>query len=318
MPSTRTDEVVALARRQGIITARALREQGIAPAYLQRLTARGVLTRVARGIYELADGADITAMHTLVEACLPQVPYPPLRIVRFGGAARTTGMEHHLVEGQDVRVYSVAKTVADCFKYRNKIGLDVAIEALNDARRGRRATADDLWRAATVDRVTNVMRPYLEAVQDRLSLSPHRDRFVLKGASLFAIWAAQPYRATRDIDLEGFGPNDPDAVIATFRQVCAVVVDDDGLTLLPDAATAATIRDEEGYGSVRIPARLGNAHTDVQIDVGYGDAITPPAAEVDYPTLLPFPAPRLRAYPRETVVAEKWEAMVSLGSGMTH
>lgn len=151
----------------------------------------------------------------------------------------------------------------------------------------------------------------------RLSVSPHRDRFVLKGASLFAIWAAQPYRATRDIDLEGFGPNDPEAVGAIMRAVCAIAVDDDGLTLLPDAATAATIRDEEQYGGVRIriPARLGNAHTDVQIDIGFGDAITPPAAEVDYPTLLPFSAPRLRAYPRETVVAEKWEAMVALGIG---
>lgn len=204
MPSTRTDEVVALTRRQGIVTARALREQGIAPVYLQRLTARGVLTRVARGIYALADGAegaDITAMHTMVEACLrvpsgvvcllsalrfhnlttqapravwmaidpkarlPKIPYPPLRIVRFGGTARTTGVEKHLVEGQEVQVYSVAKTVADCFKYRHKIGLDVAIEALNDAWRGRRATADELWRAAQVDRVANVMRPYLEAVQ---------------------------------------------------------------------------------------------------------------------------------------------------------
>lgn len=151
----------------------------------------------------------------------------------------------------------------------------------------------------------------------RLSVSPHRDRFVLKGASLFAIWAVQSYRATRDIDLEGFGPNDPEAGGAMMREVCAVAVDDDGLTLLPDAATAATIRDEEQYGGVRIriPARLGNAHTDVQIDVGFGDAITPPAAEMDYPTLLPFPAPRLRAYPRETVVAEKWEAMVALGIG---
>lgn len=151
----------------------------------------------------------------------------------------------------------------------------------------------------------------------RLSVSPHRDRFVLKGASLFAIWAAQPYRATRDIDLEGFGPNDPHTVGAIMREVCTVAVAEDGLTLLPDAATAATIRDEEQYGGVRIriPARLGNAHTDVQIDVGFGDAITPPAAVVDYPTLLPFPAPRLRAYPRETVVAEKWEAMVALGIG---
>jgi hypothetical protein len=151
----------------------------------------------------------------------------------------------------------------------------------------------------------------------RLSLSPQRDLFALKGASLFAVWAARPYRATRDIDLEGFGPNDPDTVRAIMRDVCIVAVNDDGLTLIPDAATAATIRDEEQYSGVRIhiPARVGNAHTDVQIDVGFGDAITPPAAEVAYPTLLPFPPPRLRAYPRETVIAEKWEAMVSLGIG---
>ncbi len=201
MPATPTEEVLTLARRHGIVTARALRERGIAPTYLQRLTARGLLTRVARGIYEPAEGADITEMHTLVEACLrvpsgvvcllsalryhnlttqaprevwiaidpkarlPQVPYPPLRIVRFGGAARTAGVEKHPVAGQEVRVYGVAKTVADCFKYRNKVGLDVAIEALNDAWRGGRTTADELWRAAQVDRVANVMRPYLEAVQ---------------------------------------------------------------------------------------------------------------------------------------------------------
>ena len=201
MPPSKIDEVVALARRHGIVTTRALREGGVAPSYLQRLTTRGILTRVARGVYELADGTDISAMHTLVEACLrvpsgvvcllsalrfhglttqaprevwlaidpkarrPTVPYPPLRIVRFGGSARTTGVEQHRVEGQTVRVYSIAKTVADCFKYRHKIGLDVAIEALDDAWRGRRATADELWQAAQVDRVANVMRPYLEVVQ---------------------------------------------------------------------------------------------------------------------------------------------------------
>jgi predicted transcriptional regulator of viral defense system len=198
---TRTEEVLALARQHGIVTARALRERGIAPTYLQRLTARGLLTRVARGIYEPTDGADITALHTLVEACLrvpsgvvcllsalrfhhlttqaphevwlaidskaraPRVTYPPLRIVRFGGDARTTGVETHRVEGQEIRVYGVAKTVADCFKYRNKIGLDVAIAALADAWRGGRTTMDDLWRAAQVDRVTAVMQPYLTAVQ---------------------------------------------------------------------------------------------------------------------------------------------------------
>lgn len=119
------------------------------------------------------------------------------------------------------------------------------------------------------------------------------------------------------MDLEGFGENDPVAITEVVWEVCSVSVPDDGLVIMIENITAQPIRDGAEYGGVRvrIPARLGNAHTDIQLDIGFGDAITPPAEEVDYPTLLPFPAPRLRAYPRETVVAEKWEAMVSLGIG---
>jgi predicted transcriptional regulator of viral defense system len=98
------------------------------------------------------------------KAWLPRVAYPPLRIVRFSGAALTSGIEEHQIEGVPVRVYCPAKTVADCFKYRNKIGLDVALEALRACWKKRRATMDDLWEAAKVCRMANVMRPYLESL----------------------------------------------------------------------------------------------------------------------------------------------------------
>lgn len=97
-------------------------------------------------------------------AARPRMDYPPLRIVRFSGQALTEGIEEHKIEGVRVRVYSPAKTVADCFKYRNKIGLDVALEALRECWRTRRCTMDRLWRYATLCRVQNVMRPYLEAM----------------------------------------------------------------------------------------------------------------------------------------------------------
>lgn len=197
----RDDELIAIARHRGVVTARDARAHAIAPSYLQRLTTRGILTRVARGVYALSEDGDYDEHQTLIEACArvpsgvicllsalrfhnlttqsphevwmaldgkahrPEIRYPPLRIVRFGGAARTAGIEQHTLRGAEVRVYGVAKTVADCFKYRNKIGLDVALEALKECRRDRRTTVDALWEAAKVDRVENVMRPYLEAVQ---------------------------------------------------------------------------------------------------------------------------------------------------------
>jgi predicted transcriptional regulator of viral defense system len=95
---------------------------------------------------------------------LPKVDYPPLRVVRFSGPARTEGVEEHIVEGVPVPVTDPAHTVADCFKYRNKIGLDVALEALRDCWRQKKATMDDLHRAALSRRMGNVMRPYLECL----------------------------------------------------------------------------------------------------------------------------------------------------------
>ena len=98
------------------------------------------------------------------KAAAPKLDYPPLRLVRFSGAALTEGVEEHAVDGTLVHVTSVAKTVADCFKYRNKIGLDVALEALREAWDGRRMTSDEIWHFAKIDRVANVMRPYLESL----------------------------------------------------------------------------------------------------------------------------------------------------------
>jgi len=94
----------------------------------------------------------------------PRLQYPPLRVLRFGGAALTEGVERHRLEGREVPIYGIEKTLADCFKYRNKIGLEVALEALREARRERRISLDTLWHFAKVDRVANVMRPYLDAV----------------------------------------------------------------------------------------------------------------------------------------------------------
>lgn len=195
---TAADEILAMARRSGVIRIGDVVSRGIHPEYVRRLHARGLLIRSGRGLYFPAD-ADITENHTLAEACKrvpggvlclltalrfhelttqapwqvwmaidqkarePKVDYPPLRITRYSGEALTEGIERHTIEGVQVKVYSPAKTVADCFKFRNKVGLDVAIEALRECRRYRKATNDDIWRFAKICRVANVMRPYLEA-----------------------------------------------------------------------------------------------------------------------------------------------------------
>ncbi len=178
---------------------RDLQELRIPRAYLSRLCDEGLLERPGRGIY-VAAGADMGENQTLAEACrrvpggvicllsalrfhdlttqapfeiwlaippkawLPQVDYPALRIVRFSGAALEFGIDEREIEKVPARVYSPAKTVADCFKFRNKIGLEVGIEALRDCWRQKRATMDQLWEAAQVCRMTNVMRPYFEAL----------------------------------------------------------------------------------------------------------------------------------------------------------
>jgi predicted nucleotidyltransferase component of viral defense system len=149
----------------------------------------------------------------------------------------------------------------------------------------------------------------------RLACSPYRDQFVLKGAALFQVWSESLYRPTRDIDLLGFGDSTAARIESVFRELCVLEVEPDGLRLLEDSVRAEEIRDPQEYGGtrVRLMADLDGAQIALQVDVGFGDAVTPAIEEADLPTLLEFPAPHLKAYPRETVVAEKFEAMVRLG-----
>lgn len=155
----------------------------------------------------------------------------------------------------------------------------------------------------------------MERLLARVSASPHADRFLLKGALLFALWYDTPHRPTRDADLLGFGPDDETSLIATFRDI-AVMDLDDGIVFNPDSVKADAIREDNTYGGTRITlvARIGSARCALQIDVGFGDAVTPGPQTVAYPTLLgDFPAPTLRVYPVYTVIAEKYQAMVMLG-----
>jgi predicted transcriptional regulator of viral defense system len=193
------ERLIDLARSHGLIRPCDLLPLGISRVSLTRAVRRGQLERVGRGLYGLP-GREVSAQGALAEVALrvpngvvcllsalrfhglttqapfevwlaienkatrPKLVYPPLRIVRFSGAALTEGVEEHVVDGVTVRITSVAKTVADCFKYRNKIGLDVALEALREAWHEKRMTSDDIWHYAKVCRVANVMRPYLESL----------------------------------------------------------------------------------------------------------------------------------------------------------
>jgi predicted transcriptional regulator of viral defense system len=194
------ERVLRLAGERGLVRARDLATHQIPRATLSRLVASGQLVQISRGLYGLPKHsrseqhqlAEIAARSPRVVFCLltalqfhelttqspheiwlaisnkahpPKLHYPPLRVVRFSGQALTTGVGTHVVDGITIRMYSVAKTVADCFKYRNKIGLDVALEALRECRREKRATNDELWRYAKICRVANVMRPYMESIE---------------------------------------------------------------------------------------------------------------------------------------------------------
>ena len=155
----------------------------------------------------------------------------------------------------------------------------------------------------------------LERLLARISTSPHADRFLLKGALLFALWYETPHRPTRDADLLGFGPDDEANLIATFRDIAAMDLSD-GIVFDADSVKADAIREDNTYGGTRITlvAHIGSARCALQIDVGFGDAVTPGPQTVVYPTLLrDFPAPKLRVYPVYTVIAEKYHAMVMLG-----
>ena len=196
---TQTERILELARSKGILRTRDVDNAGASRALLAALTAQGRLLKLGRGLHVLPDRsaseydsfAEVAARSPSGVLCLlsalrfhdlttqqssdvwlaiphkaraPGFDYPPLRVVRMSGLAMTEGVEIADLAGAQVRVFSVAKTVADCFKFRNKIGLDVALEALHEAWNGKRATMDELWRFAEICRVANVMRPYLEAV----------------------------------------------------------------------------------------------------------------------------------------------------------
>ncbi len=149
----------------------------------------------------------------------------------------------------------------------------------------------------------------------RLATSAHANRFVLKGAALFTVWTGKPHRATRDLDLLGYGESSENNLRVVFNDVATMKTEDDGVVFDTSSLEVGPIRENQQYSGVRVTltAHIATARVRVQVDVGFGDAITPEAIEIDFPVLLSFPAPRLRAYPRETVVAEKLDAMVQLG-----
>jgi hypothetical protein len=158
-------------------------------------------------------------------------------------------------------------------------------------------------------------RYVLERLLYRLTQSPHAGTFLLKGAMLFTVWSQRPHRATKDIDLLGYGSPDVGRLEAIFREVCAVAVQDDGLVFVAATVKAEPIREEAVYDGIRVTfeAKLGSAKVPVQVDVGFGDATTPPPELVEIPPLLDLPPAVLQGYRRELVVAEKFHAMVDLG-----
>ncbi|MFD1556354.1 nucleotidyl transferase AbiEii/AbiGii toxin family protein [Paraburkholderia silviterrae] len=155
----------------------------------------------------------------------------------------------------------------------------------------------------------------LERLLYRLSVSQHADNYLLKGALLFSLWYDQPHRPTRDADLLGHGPDDIHTAVSTFREIGQIEVED-GIAFEPESVKGSEIRKEAGYGGVRIDlqAKLDGARIALQVDIGFGDAVTPAPESVNYPVLLDdLPAPQLRAYPKYTVVAEKFHAVCLLG-----
>lgn len=154
----------------------------------------------------------------------------------------------------------------------------------------------------------------IERLLYRLSQSQHADRFVLKGATLLMTWFDEPFRGTQDLDLLGYGDPNPDAVLALFCEILAID-DQDGVHFKVEAARIDRIREEAEYGGVRIRtvAEIGGAQVPVSVDIGFGDATEPGAEDLDFPVMLDMPAPKLRGYARETVIAEKFQAMVALG-----
>jgi predicted nucleotidyltransferase component of viral defense system len=161
-------------------------------------------------------------------------------------------------------------------------------------------------------------RYVLERLLYRLSATPYRERFVLKGAVLMTAWFESPFRPTRDLDLLGFGDNAPDALLAIFREICAIAADD-GIEFDVNALAVGRIREELEYGGLRLQtiARLAKTRVKVSVDIAFGDATEPGLQEIDLPVMLGLPPPHLRAYAMETVIAEKFQAIVMLGRANT-
>nr|MDP2190140.1 nucleotidyl transferase AbiEii/AbiGii toxin family protein [Rhodoferax sp.] len=160
-----------------------------------------------------------------------------------------------------------------------------------------------------------LVRYALERLLYRMGQSAHADRFLLKGAMLFTLWYDMPHRPTRDVDLLGFGASDLPSIKQTFREIASVVVED-GIHFDPASVSAEAIRKEAGYAGARvlISAELAGARVKTQVDVGFGDAVTPGPVTASYPVLLDdFPAPSLKTYPVYTVIAEKLHAIALLG-----
>jgi predicted nucleotidyltransferase component of viral defense system len=159
-----------------------------------------------------------------------------------------------------------------------------------------------------------LVRFALERLLYRLSISEHRNRFVLKGGMLVTVWVEDDNRVTRDADFLGHGDPDPERLAADFREIMAIE-SDDGLIFDLDALAATAIREEMEYGGTRLKtaAYLEKTRIPVTIDIGFGDAMADATQQLEYPTLLDLPAPHVRAYPPATVIAEKFQAMVALG-----
>lgn len=170
-------------------------------------------------------------------------------------------------------------------------------------------------KAIGVDPNLVLTRYAVERFLYRLSCSRHGERFVLKGALLLLVWLGETLRPTRDADLLGFGDLSDEAILQIFRDVCGTQVEPDAMRYFADSVAVAPIRVEDSYGGRRVTlqAQTGAARLMVQVDVGIGDAVTPGPQWLDYPSLLDMPRPQLRAYSRETVIAEKLHAMVVLG-----
>jgi predicted nucleotidyltransferase component of viral defense system len=160
-----------------------------------------------------------------------------------------------------------------------------------------------------------LVRFTLERLLYRLSISKHREQFVLKGAMLFALWEPEMHRATRDLDLLGFGQSTPERLADIFRELCNLEVEADGVVFDPRSVACEDIRAQDEYAGIRVKLRatLGKAVVPLQVDVGFGDALPVAPEEITFPVMLGMAAPKLRAYSRETVVAEKLEAIVKLG-----